>query len=376
MIPLNKPNIKSVSGKYSDYVEFVLSNFQGYNNYILSSAGDGLNSIYKSLYKKRGPLRVGVSPLACFQAIYPIVSNGHIPIFIDIDRDTFNIDIESLVKSPSIDVLEVIHLGGNPNNMDMICEWARNKHILLIEDCAQALGASYKGIPTGNFGDYAVFSLIKNIYSISGGLLLSKETIENAYPIIPQHIAFYKKIKHFLEARCSYKKNNMYNFLYYTLLLIKDRGQRCMNDKCFQLDNKEIEDMVGCINQINYYNKLRVMNAGYMTNLIDNNKYIIQQVIKNGKTNRNRLIFKSTDIPAIEIIRRLRKKGIAANNLTQNYLKEYQPNIKEDAVLSRFCDLSDISCYDCTFPFIFSVPNSSFLSKDEMNYIVKSLNCL
>lgn len=144
-MPLNKPRIKSASGKYGDYADFMSSNFRGLNSYVLSSAADGLHLIYKSLYEKRGTLKVGVSPLACFQAIYPIVRNGHIPVFVDIDDKTFNMDIDNLMKYPIVDVLEVIHLGGNPNEMDVLCEWARNKHVLLIEDCAQALGTCYKG---------------------------------------------------------------------------------------------------------------------------------------------------------------------------------------------------------------------------------------
>ena len=379
MIPLNKPNRKSVNGEYGDYVDyvdFISSNFHGMNSYIFSSAGDGLHSIYKSLYKERGTLRVGVSPLACFQAIYPIVLNGHIPIFIDIDSDTFNMDINDLVKLPAIDVLEVIHFGGNPNEMDIICKWAQSKHVLLVEDCAQALGAFYKDKMVGNFGDYSVFSLMKNLYSISGGLLLSKNNMRSVYSSLPQHVILYKTMKRFIESRCSYKEYNVYNILYYILLLLKERGRKSIHGNCFQLTDKIVEEVTGCINQINHYNALRVKNAEYMINLIDDSKYMVQQVIKDGKTNRNRLLFKSIEVPAISVIKYLRKKGIAANNLTQNYLNGYQSNIKEDSILSGYCGSSDISCYERTFPFIFSIPNSPFLVKDEMKYITESLNNL
>lgn len=224
MIPLNKPCIKSASGKYGDYADFMFSNFRGLNSYVLSSAADGLHLIYKSLYEKRGTLKVGVSPLACFQAIYPIVQNGHIPVFVDIDDKTFNMDIDNLMKYPVVDVLEVIHFGGNPNEMDVLCEWARNKHVLLIEDCAQALGAYYKGKMVGNFGDYSVFSLIKNLYSISGGLLLSKGMMTHTYPLLPEQIVLYKRIKRFLEAHCSYKKCNLYNI--FILYITINKGKR------------------------------------------------------------------------------------------------------------------------------------------------------
>lgn len=376
MIPLNKPCIKSASGKYGGYADFMFSNFRGLNSYVLSSAADGLHLIYKSLYEKRGTLKVGVSPLACFQAIYPIVQNGHIPVFVDIDDKTFNMDIDNLMKYPVVDVLEVIHFGGNPNEMDVLCEWARNKHVLLIEDCAQALGAYYKGKMVGNFGDYSVFSLIKNLYSISGGLLLSKGMMTHTYPLLPEQIVLYKRIMRFLEAHCSYKKCNLYNILYYILLSIKERGGGYINEKCFQLSDTVMKEVVACMSQITDYNTVRVTNAEYMVNLIDDSKYVVQQVIEGGTSNRNRLLFKSVNIPAIDIIKYLRKHGIAANNLTQNYLNGYQPNVKEDSVLSGYCNSSDIQCYENTFPFIFSIPNSPFLSKEEMNYITKLLNKL
>ena len=134
-----------------------------------------------------------------------------------------------------------------------------------------------------------------------------------------------------------------------------------------------MKEVVACMSQITDYNTVRVTNAEYMVNLIDDSKYVVQQVIEGGTSNRNRLLFKSVNIPAIDIIKYLRKHGIAANNLTQNYLNGYQPNVKEDSVLSGYCNSSDIQCYENTFPFIFSIPNSPFLSKEEMNYITKLL---
>lgn len=77
-----------------------------------------------------------------------------------------------------------------------------------------------------------------------------------------------------------------------------------------------MKEVVACMSQITDYNTVRVTNAEYMVNLIDDSKYVVQQVIEGGTSNRNRLLFKSVNIPAIDIIKYLRKHGIAANNLT------------------------------------------------------------
>lgn len=130
-----------------------------------------------------------------------------------------------------------------------------------------------------------------------------------------------------------------------------------------------MKEVVACMSQITDYNTVRVTNAEYMVNLIDDSKYVVQQVIEGGTSNRNRLLFKSVNIPAIDIIKYLRKHGIAANNLTQNYLNGYQPNVKEDSVLSGYCNSSDIQCYENTFPLFFLFPILLFIERrNELYY--------
>ena len=99
MIPLSKTGYchTHIEGNYLD------SHFTGRYAHILSNAGDGLNIAYRHLYETRGRLRIGVSPLACVLAIYPIIQNGHIPVFIDIDPQTFNMDSRKLLNMEGID---------------------------------------------------------------------------------------------------------------------------------------------------------------------------------------------------------------------------------------------------------------------------------
>jgi dTDP-4-amino-4,6-dideoxygalactose transaminase len=106
-----------------------------------------------------------------------ISAAGARPRFVDVARGTFEIDPERLNESINKNTLAVIvtHLYGNPANLDAICEICKEKNIYLIEDCAQAAGATYGDRYTGNFGDACFFTFgpTKNLTTFAGGLAAS-----------------------------------------------------------------------------------------------------------------------------------------------------------------------------------------------------------
>jgi len=101
------------------------------------------------------------------------------PVFADIDPETFNIDPEKIRKkiTPRTKALLVVHLYGNPCDMDKIQRICREYNLLLIEDCAQATGAEYRGKKVGTFGDLSVFSFYptKNMTTGEGGMILTND---------------------------------------------------------------------------------------------------------------------------------------------------------------------------------------------------------
>ena len=114
------------------------------------------------------------------------VLRGGVPVFVDIRADTLNIDerrIEAAV-TPRTRAIVVVHYAGVACEMDVIAEIARRRGLMLIEDAAQALGASYKGRPLGSFGALAAVSFheTKNVISGEGGALLvnAPEMVERA----------------------------------------------------------------------------------------------------------------------------------------------------------------------------------------------------
>lgn len=104
------------------------------------------------------------------------VLRGAVPVFVDIRRDTLNIDearIEAAI-TPRTKAIVVVHYAGVGCEMDTIMDIARRRGLLVIEDAAQGVMASYKGRPLGSIGHMAAFSFheTKNIISGEGGALL------------------------------------------------------------------------------------------------------------------------------------------------------------------------------------------------------------
>lgn len=99
------------------------------------------------------------------------VMRGATPVFADVDMDSQNISAETIerVISPRTRALILVHLAGWPCEMDRILELAAAKRIAVIEDCAQAHGAEYKGRPVGGLGTFGSFSFCQDKIITTGG---------------------------------------------------------------------------------------------------------------------------------------------------------------------------------------------------------------
>ncbi len=117
--------------------------------------------------------------------VSPIVQNGFIPVFVDIDPKTLNATPESIFKAKSKRTRAVIlaHTLGNPYRADKIAEFCRQEKLFLIEDCCDALGASIKSTneaerPVGSFGHYATASFYPahHITTGEGGAVIAADS--------------------------------------------------------------------------------------------------------------------------------------------------------------------------------------------------------
>jgi len=92
--------------------------------------------------------------------VNPIVQNRLVPVFVDVEVPTYNVDVTQLEKalSPRTRAVMLAHTLGNPFDLGAVTDFARRHDLWLIEDCCDALGATYRGRKVGTFGDLATVS--------------------------------------------------------------------------------------------------------------------------------------------------------------------------------------------------------------------------
>ena len=144
----------------------------------LASGTSALHLAVKLAGVKPGD-KVFCSDMTFAATVNPVVYEGGIPIFIDTEYDTWNMDPIALEKAfeiyPDVKVVVVAHLYGVPAKIDEIKKICKKHNAIIVEDAAESLGATYKGQQTGTFGDYNCISFNGNkiITGSSGGMLLT-----------------------------------------------------------------------------------------------------------------------------------------------------------------------------------------------------------
>jgi len=124
--------------------------------------------------------RVFCSDMTFDATVNPVTYEGGIPVFIDTERDTWNMCPKALERAfdlyPEVKLIVIAHLYGTPGKMDEIRKLADRHGAIIVEDAAESLGATYKGAQTGSLGDVGVISFNGNklITGSSGGMLLAK----------------------------------------------------------------------------------------------------------------------------------------------------------------------------------------------------------
>lgn len=125
--------------------------------------------------------KVFCSDMTFAATVNPVAYEGGEAVFIDTERDTWNMDPVALEKAfelyPEVRLIVVAHLYGTPSKVDAIRAVADKHGALIVEDAAESLGATYQGKQTGMFGNYSVISFNGNkiITGSSGGMLLCSE---------------------------------------------------------------------------------------------------------------------------------------------------------------------------------------------------------
>ena len=211
-----------------------------------------------------------VIPAITFAAsVHAALYNNLIPIFCDVDINTFNLDLNSTIeaikiaKSKGINVRFImpVHLYGNPCDMENILKISKDYDLIVIEDAAESLGSTYNGIYTGTFGEFGAFSFNANkiITASSGGLIFSKNFNDIEY------------IK-FLTLQARVESKGYYH---------EDIGYN------YRMTNIEAAILLGQIQKLEYFFKLkRKYFEIYYENLKDYTDIIdFQKITPNSKSN-------------------------------------------------------------------------------------------
>ena len=165
------------------------------HRYWIGSARAGIRHILSQLRVEKHVKKVGLPAYTCQVVLDAVQSAGCEPVFYDSGVVAEIHDIKKIIKN--IDALILTYNFGFLPNIEMIAALCKKHRVLLIEDCAQALGARHQGCLVGSFGDYAVYSfgISKNV-GFCGGMITSRTPLPffrlQKYPLIKlwKNIAF------------------------------------------------------------------------------------------------------------------------------------------------------------------------------------------
>lgn len=174
-----KTNWMSTVGANIDEIEKIVCEKTGSKYAVaLANGTSALHLAIKLAGVKTGD-KVFCSDMTFAATVNPIVYEGGIPVFIDTEYDTWNMDPVALDKAfelyPEVKVVVIAHLYGTPGKIDEIKKICEKHNAIIVEDAAESFGASYKGKQTGTFGDYNCISFNGNkiITGSSGGMFLT-----------------------------------------------------------------------------------------------------------------------------------------------------------------------------------------------------------
>ena len=166
-------NVNKFEEELAHYVE-------SKNAAALSAGTAAIHMALKALDIKDGDI-VFCSSLTFSATANPIIYQNAIPVFIDSEKETWNMDPKALEKAfeeyPNPKAVIVVHLYGSPAKIQELKEICNKHKVPLVEDAAESLGATYQGKQTGTFGKYGIYSFNGNkiITTSGGGMLVSND---------------------------------------------------------------------------------------------------------------------------------------------------------------------------------------------------------
>jgi perosamine synthetase len=392
MIPVNRSDINNkdvmafVKGHFKDVIPVVEKEFSQYigaeHALFTSSCRSSLYLTYKAL-KLEG--EVITQPLTCSIAILPLICCGLKPHFVDIDPQTYNINPEKLNESITNDTraVQLIHLAGNPCDMKAIKEIVEDHNLILIEDCAQSLGAEYYQNKIGSFGDISCFSFTKNVYGIGGGMILTNneniilraKRIQQKFHKFPPLLGYYRLIRNIAEKNMD---DFWENLRYGLLLWLRDKMMSHEAGHCdflestlYQPTNVESAIVQSQIEKLDTLLQKRIRNALLMSRELKGKGIKIQTITQNSKHVFTKYMVE-TKCKSMDVIKKLHEKGIDAKHLEYKHGIAYQERFDIDPYYARFNSIKKCKNYLNIHDHIVSLPISSNMDRAEILMIARA----
>lgn len=174
-------NWMSTVGANINEVEKIVCEKVGCKYAVALSAGTAALHLAMKLAGVKPGDKVFCADMTFSATVNPVVYEGGVPTFIDTEYDTWNMDPVALQKAfelyPEVKVVVMVHLYGTPAKVDEIREICNRHGAVIVEDAAESMGATYKGVQTGTFGTYNAISFNGNkiITGSAGGMLLTDD---------------------------------------------------------------------------------------------------------------------------------------------------------------------------------------------------------
>ncbi len=175
------------TGRFAARFEHGFSDWWGLRHCLLVNSGSSANLVALSALTSPSlgerALRPGdevITTATSFPTtVNPVVQNGLVPVFVDVDVPTYNIDVSQLeaALSPRTRAVMVAHTLGNPFDLDAVTAFCERHGLWLVEDCCDAVGSTYRGRLVGTFGDLATVSFYPahHITMGEGGAVLTDQ---------------------------------------------------------------------------------------------------------------------------------------------------------------------------------------------------------
>lgn len=281
---------------------------------------------------------------------FAVCYTGAKPVFVDVDKKTWNIDCDLIENKITINTKAIIpvHIFGNPCNMDKITNLANKYGLAIVEDAAEAHGAEFDGKKVGSFSDIGCFSFFanKNLTTGEGGMVVTND--ENLYK------------------KCKYYKNMCFPLDAPRNYLHEDIGFN------YRMSNLHAAIGLAQVEKADYYSECRINNnIIYRKYLSDCDGIVFQEDEKKGINVHwmNAIVIDPSlyGHSSAELIAHLKSKGIDTRLL-------FKGMSKQNSLRSYGCDVSDL------FPITdwlsnngLYLPSASGLSKDDIHYICNEI---